>query len=94
MSPLANYGKENTKMREPIPPRLKLSATIRFLSAVESNKALQFQFEISNSALSLFVPEVFQAIFNQLKEKCMKVTIQTLFWCSEQFQHLKHRTLL
>ena len=28
--------KENTKMRKPIPPRLKLAATTRFLSAGES----------------------------------------------------------
>ena len=32
--------KENTKMREPIPPRLKLAATIRFLSTGESYKSL------------------------------------------------------
>ena len=67
--------KENTKMREPIPPRLKLAATIRFLSTVESYKSFQFEFRIHNSTLSLFVPEVCQAIFNRQKEKCMKVTI-------------------
>ena len=60
-------------MREPIPPRLKLAATIRFLSTGESYKS--FQFRIHNSTLSLFVPEVCQAIFNRQKEKCMKVTI-------------------
>ena len=62
-------------MREPIPPRLKLAATIRFLSTVESYKSFQFEFRIHNSTLSLFVPEVCQAIFNRQKEKCMKVTI-------------------
>ena len=81
--------KENTKTREPIPPRLKLAATIRFLSMGESYKSLQFQFPIHNSTLSLFVPEVCQAIFNRLKEKYMKVTIQTLFWCSENKVTLK-----
>ena len=83
--------KENTKMREPIPPRLKLAATIRFLSTGESHKSLQFQFRIHNSALSLFVPEVCQAIFNRLKEKYMKVTIQTLFWWSENKVTLKRK---
>ena len=34
--------KENTKMREPIPPRLELAATICFLSTEESYKSLQF----------------------------------------------------
>ena len=32
--------KENTKMREPIPPRLKLAATIRFLSTGESSVSI------------------------------------------------------
>ena len=83
--------KGNTKMREPIPPRLKLAATIRFLSTGESYKSLQFQFRIHNSTLSLFVPEVCQAIFNRLKEKYMKVTIQTLFWYSENKVTLKRK---
>ena len=81
--------KENTKMREPIPPRLKLAATIRFLSTGESYKSLQFQFRIHNSTLSLFVPEVCQAIFNGLKEKYMKVTIQISFWWPENKLTLK-----
>ena len=83
--------KENTKMREPIPPRLKLAATIRFLSTGESYKSFSFQFRIHNSTLSLFVPEVCQAIFNRQKEKYMKVTIQTLFWWSENKVTLKRK---
>ena len=78
-------------MREPIPPRLKLAATIRFLSTGESYKSFQFQFRIHNSTLSLFVPEVCQAIFIQQKEKYMKVTIQTLFWWSENKVTLKRK---
>ena len=38
--------RKNTKMRGPIPPRLKFGATIRLLSAGESYKSLQFQFGI------------------------------------------------
>ena len=83
--------KGNTKMREPIPWRLKLGATIRFLSTGESYKSLQFQFRIHNSTLSLFVPEVCQAIFNRLKEKYMKATTQTLFWFSENKVSLKRK---
>ena len=37
--------KENTKMREPIPPRLKLAATIRFLSTGNQTRVLSFNFE-------------------------------------------------
>ena len=83
--------KENTKMREPIPPRLKLTVTMCFLSVEESYNSFQFQFRIHNSPLSLFVPEIFQAIFTRLKEKYMKVTIQTLFWCSENKLTLKRK---
>ena len=64
-----DIAKENTKVREPIPRRLKLAVTIHFLSTGELYKSLQFQFRIHNSTLSLFVPEVCQAIFNRLKEK-------------------------
>ena len=83
--------KKNTKMREPIPPRLKLAATICFLSTGQSYKSFQFQFRIHNSTLSLFVPEVCQAIFSRQKEKYMKVTIQTLFWWSENKVTLKRK---
>ena len=83
--------KENTNMREPIPPRLKLAATIRFLATGVSYKGLQIQYRIHNSTLSLFVPEVSQAIFNRLKEKYIKVTVQTLLWCSENKMTLKHK---
>ena len=37
--------KENTKMSEPIPPRLKLAATIRFLSTGNQTRVLSFNFE-------------------------------------------------
>ena len=82
---------QNTKMRESIPPRLKIAAAIRFLSTGESYKSFQFLVRIHNSTLSLFVPEACQAIFNRLKEKYMKETIQTLFWCSENKMTLKRK---
>ena len=78
-------------MREPIPPRLQLAATMRFLSTGQSYKSLQFQFQIHNSTLSLFVSEVSQAIFNHLKDKYMKVIIQTSFWWSENKITLKRK---
>ena len=83
--------KENTKMREPIPPRLNLADTICFLSVGESYNSFQFQFRIHNSTLSLFVPEICQAIFNRPKETYIKVTIQILFRCSENKVTLKRK---
>ena len=61
-------GKKKHYSEITIPPRIKLAATFRFLSTVELY-----------STLSLFVPEVCQAIFNRLKEKYMKVTVQLCF---------------
>ena len=40
----SDIRKENTKMREPILPRLKFAATICFLSVGESYNSFQFHF--------------------------------------------------
>ena len=50
--------KQDTVIRESIPPKIKLAATIRFLSSGASYADLQYQFRIHKSTLSRIVPEV------------------------------------
>ena len=71
--------KQNTTMRESIPPKLKLAVTIRFLSTGESYKSLQFQYRIHNSTLSLFIPDVCEAIYKRMKEKYLKECFKLYF---------------
>ena len=67
--------KQDTVMRESIPPKIKLAATIRFLSTGASYADLQYQFRIHKSTLSRIVPEVCEAVYKQLKDNFLKVRI-------------------
>lgn len=55
-------------MREAIPPEERLAVTLRFLATGESFSSLQYQFRISQSTLSIIIPEVCEAIYKVLKE--------------------------
>ena len=50
-------------MRDPIPARVKLAATIRFLSTGANYADLQHVFRIHKSTLSTFIPDVCKAIY-------------------------------
>ena len=71
--------KERTVMRDPIPARVKLAATIRFLSTGANYADLQHVFRIHKSTLSKFIPDVCDAIYTCLKEKYLKVNIYFFF---------------
>ena len=60
-------------MREPISPKVKLVAVLMFLSSGMTYTALQHIFCIHKSTLSKFIPNVCQAIYNQLKEEHLMV---------------------
>ena len=59
--------KKTTRLRKPISVEEKLAVTLRFLATGESY-CLQYQFRISKSAISLFIPEVCSAIYIALKD--------------------------
>lgn len=60
--------KQNTVMREAIPPWKRLSATLRFLATGNSFQDLAFSTRIAPNTLSQIVPETLQAIITQ----CLK----------------------
>ncbi|XP_003244309.1 protein ALP1-like [Acyrthosiphon pisum] len=60
--------KQNTMMREALPAKLKLEVTLRYLATGDSYKTLQYIYRVGKSSISEFVPEVFNAILEELKE--------------------------
>ena len=60
--------KKTTRLRKPISVEEKLAVTLRFLATGESYSSLQYQFRISKSTISIFIPEVCSAIYIALKD--------------------------
>jgi len=55
-------------MRDALPAKLKLEVTLRYLATGDSYKTLQYMYRVGKSSISEFIPEVFNAIFEELKE--------------------------
>ena len=66
---------QNTHLRDSIPAAIKLSLTIRYLATGMSFTELQYQYRVHQSTISIFVPKVCEAIYQNLREKYMKVRI-------------------
>lgn len=60
--------RQNTLMRDSLPPHIKLEITLNFLATGNSYRSLQHLFRVSKSAISKFIPEVCEAIFESLKD--------------------------
>ena len=69
--------KYSTIMRNPIPPNIKLAATLRFLSPGANYAELQHMSWIHQSTISKFILEVCEAIYTRLKDTYLKVTLFT-----------------
>lgn len=61
--------------RECISAKDKLIITLRYLATGESYRSLMYSFRISESAISLFIPEVCKAIYKELKDEYLHVRI-------------------
>ena len=66
--------KQNTVMRDALSPNIKLAATIRYLATGASYCDLQHLFRIHRSTLSLVIPEVCEAIYENLKDEYLQVS--------------------
>ena len=87
--------KKSTKLRNPIPAKVRLAVTLRFLASGETQQSLSWSFRIGRATVSHIVRETCQAIWNVLSPvylkspKCradwMKISEDFLnFW---QFPH-------
>lgn len=59
--------RNDTFMRDSLTPQIKLEATLYFLATGNSYTSLQHLFRISKAAISKFIPEVCDAVFESLK---------------------------
>lgn len=73
-----NISKCDTIMRDAIPAKVKLEITLSYLATGNSYRSLQRQFRVSRPAISKFIPEVCDAIYENLKEY-IKVSAKTKF---------------
>ena len=62
-------------MRNPIPPNIKLAATLGFLSTGANCAELQHIFWIHQSTISKFITEVCEAFCTRLKDTYLKVIL-------------------
>lgn len=75
-------------MREPIDPGERLSITLRFLATGESYSSLMYQFRVGKSTISALIPEVCDAIYNQLESEVLHMPQNEKEWecIADQFQ--------
>ena len=84
---------QNTAMRDAIPAKLKLAATIRFLATGACYADLQHLFRIHKSTLSKFIPDVCDAIYKKLKDRYLMVTMY-IFNLQLNFKNIHHALML
>ena len=65
--------KKTTRMREPLSVALKVATTLRFMATGCSLTELHFNFRVSLSAISKFIPQVCQAIIKEYQEETIKL---------------------
>ncbi|XP_011883714.1 PREDICTED: uncharacterized protein LOC105570872, partial [Vollenhovia emeryi] len=65
--------KQNTDMRQSIPPSERLSLTLRHLATGESQESLRLSFRIGQSTISRIVKEVCSAIYQVLKDQYVRM---------------------
>ena len=71
--------KQTTVLREAIPAKMKLAATLYYLSTGMNYSHLQHIFRIHRTTIGLFIPKVCDEIYLRLKDKYLKV--RTYFFC-------------
>lgn len=65
-------SKSDTNFRSCIPAEVKLQCTLRFLATGDSFHSLMYLFRISVPSISIFIPQVCNAIITVLKEYIKK----------------------
>ena len=61
--------KKDTWYREALKPGLKLAITLRYLASGESYKSLMYGFRVPHNTISLFIPEVCEAIIDEYSDE-------------------------
>lgn len=79
--------KMDTNWRKALPPGLKLAITLRFLASGDSYHGLAFSFRVPHNTISLFVPEVCNAIIEEYGGELVSMPTTEAGWreVSERF---------
>ena len=80
--------KEKTFFRDPLDARLKLTITMRYLASGNSYKSLEYAFRVANNTISKFVPEVCEALIQELQDEYLTCPTTPEQWLevSEKFE--------
>lgn len=65
--------RQNTNMRECIPPRDRVSVTLRFLATGEAYRSLEYSMRIPACTISRIIPETSRIIYEVLRRDYLKV---------------------
>ena len=87
--------KQDSNFKKTLDPGLKLAVTLRFLATGEAYKSLATAFRIGRNTICLFVPEVCEAIIDELMEETIVCPTDPAgwkevadgFWRKWQFHH-------
>ena len=83
--PLSLYFKDAYNVsifREPLEPGLKLAVTLRNLATGTNYADLMYSFRVALNTISLFVPEVCEAIYSAYKDEVMPDKSQRKIGCA------------
>lgn len=83
-----SISKEDTNYRSSIPASVRLLITLRFLASGDSYRSLMYLFKVSDSTISLIVPEVCQALVRALKDE-----IKVSFFRSSKEKQRKYNVI-
>ena len=86
----------DTCLRKALEPGLKLAITIRHLASGEKYPTLQYDFRVARNTISVFVPEVCQAIVDEYKHEARSCPTTQDEWrvISVEFQTMECSTCL
>lgn len=68
------------RRRPPLPAALKLAVTLRFLATGQSYHALAFAFRVPHNTISLFVPQVCEAIVQEYQAEVFNTPTDDATW--------------
>lgn len=71
---------KSTRYRKSLEPGIKLAITLMYPVTGNSYKSLQYSFRLVNNTISLFIPEVCQAIIGEYKEEVFDFPINPDEW--------------
>ena len=60
---------EKTRIYEPIPAGLKVAISLRYLVTGDSYKTVMYGFRVAFNTISLFLPEMFEAIYQIYRDE-------------------------